>query len=190
MQCPAFAPHSSEVAVGFFWSFCILLSIICPNCARLQLFLVPYSFFAFCCLRSPDASTAAKGPRSQVPTCLKMTQKVFLVDTTTNAEQTGHRSVPTRLSRGPVVPSMPQYHMQRSHVESRHSPGKNRRRKAVMIRMAQTLYPKKSIFIRTCFVVEPIKLWTPILNPVILIKPVGIICLDTSQELMRSQLKT
>lgn len=59
-----------------------------------------------------------------------------------------------------------------------------------MIRMAQTLYPKKSVFIRTCFVVEPIKLWTPILNPVIFIKPVGIIGLDTSQELMRSQLKT
>ena len=33
VQFPVFAPGSPEVAVGFFWSFCVLLSIICPNCA-------------------------------------------------------------------------------------------------------------------------------------------------------------
>ena len=53
-----------------FWSFCILLSIICPNCTCTQLFLVPYSFFVFCCSRRGVSSckycsTATKGPRSQ-----------------------------------------------------------------------------------------------------------------------------
>ena len=50
-QYPAFAPGSSEVAVEFFWSFCIFLSIICINCTCMQLFLIPSSFFVFCCLR-------------------------------------------------------------------------------------------------------------------------------------------
>ena len=52
-QHPAFAPGSSEVAVGFcfFFVFFMLLYIICPNCACTQLFLVPYSFLTFCCLR-------------------------------------------------------------------------------------------------------------------------------------------
>ena len=30
------------------WSFCFLLSIICPNCACLQLTLVPHTFSVFC----------------------------------------------------------------------------------------------------------------------------------------------
>ena len=34
-----------------FWSLCIFLSIICPNCTYMQLFVVPYSFFVFCCSR-------------------------------------------------------------------------------------------------------------------------------------------
>ena len=43
---------------------------ICPNCSCTQLFLVPYSFFVFCCSRRclsrcKHCSTAAKGPRSQ-----------------------------------------------------------------------------------------------------------------------------
>ena len=33
-----------------FWSLCIFLLIICPNCPCMQLFLVPYTF-SFCCLR-------------------------------------------------------------------------------------------------------------------------------------------
>ena len=45
-----FAPSSSEVAVRLLWSFCILLSTVCPNCECSQLFLVSYSFFVFCCL--------------------------------------------------------------------------------------------------------------------------------------------
>lgn len=36
VQDPVFAPGSQEVAVGFFWSFCVLLSIICLNCACMQ----------------------------------------------------------------------------------------------------------------------------------------------------------
>ena len=51
-----------------FWPFCILLFIICPNCPCTQLFLVPYSCFVFCCAGAacPGASTAAKGPRSEL----------------------------------------------------------------------------------------------------------------------------
>ena len=39
VQYPGFAPSSSEVAAGFFWS--ILLSIICPNGTCTKLLLVP-----------------------------------------------------------------------------------------------------------------------------------------------------
>ena len=58
--------------LGFFClfvclSFCILWSRICPNCACMQLFLVPCSLFAFCSSRRgmsgyKRCSTAAKGP--------------------------------------------------------------------------------------------------------------------------------
>lgn len=47
-----------------------------------------------------------------------------------------------------------------------------------------------SIFIRTCLLVELIKLQTPILNPVILIKPVGKIYLDNRKVFIQLQLKT
>ena len=68
-QYPAFAPSTSEVAVGF-WPFCILLFIIFPNCACMQLSLVPYSFFIFCCSRRclPRCKHSSKG--SQIPVCL------------------------------------------------------------------------------------------------------------------------
>ena len=46
---PAFAPSSSEVAVGL-WAFCILLFIICPNHVCMTS-LVLFSFFVFCCSR-------------------------------------------------------------------------------------------------------------------------------------------
>ena len=52
-----------------FWSLCIFLSIICPNCTCIQLFLVPYSFFVFrylkCLSRYKHWSILAKGPRYQ-----------------------------------------------------------------------------------------------------------------------------
>ena len=50
---PAFAPSTSEVAVGF-WPFCVLLFM--------QLFLVPHV--------GPGTSTAAEGPWAQVPAWL------------------------------------------------------------------------------------------------------------------------
>ena len=42
--------HSQHLGSGsWFVAFlCILLFIICPNCACVYLFLVPYSFFVFC----------------------------------------------------------------------------------------------------------------------------------------------
>ena len=51
------------------WPFCILSSIICPNCTGTQLFLVLSSFFVSIARGDvcPGASPAAKGPRSQVP---------------------------------------------------------------------------------------------------------------------------
>lgn len=48
VQLPAFAPGSSEVALGL-WPFCILLFSLCLNCPCVWLFLVLYSFFIFCC---------------------------------------------------------------------------------------------------------------------------------------------
>ena len=48
-----------------FWSFCILLSIICPNCTRMWLFFFPYFLYFVAwgdiCL---GTSMIAKGPRS------------------------------------------------------------------------------------------------------------------------------
>ena len=57
-QDPAFAPGSSEVAVGFFWPF---LYLVVQNLPQLCMHAVIFS--PFC----PGAGTAAKGPRSQVP---------------------------------------------------------------------------------------------------------------------------
>ena len=85
-----FSEVASEVADGFFWSFCIFLSIICTNCTYTQLFLVPYDFFVFCCWNRHLSRCKHCSKGFQVPACLVMTQKVFLMDTTTNAEQTGH----------------------------------------------------------------------------------------------------
>ena len=75
---PAFAPNTLFLLLApekwqlVFLVFLYLSSIICPNYACIQLFLVPYSFFVFCCLRRclsrcKLCNTAAKGPRSQVP---------------------------------------------------------------------------------------------------------------------------
>ena len=66
-QYPAFAPRSWW-QLGF-WCLCSLWSIIYPDCTCMQFFSVPYSFFVFYCSRRhlPGVSTAAKGPRSQVP---------------------------------------------------------------------------------------------------------------------------
>ena len=55
-----------------FWSFCILLSIICPNCACIHLILVPYSFFEFCCSRRRLSSCKHCSKGSQFPACLTL----------------------------------------------------------------------------------------------------------------------
>ena len=72
-QYPAFVtdtlfllPPLQKWQLGF-WSFCILLSIICPNCACMQLFLVPHSFFVFCCLRRCLSRCKHCSKVSQVP---------------------------------------------------------------------------------------------------------------------------
>ena len=66
-------PASQKWQLGF-WSFCILLSIICPNCTGMQLFLVPYSFFVSIAGGDscPGASPPIKGPRSQPASLLEV----------------------------------------------------------------------------------------------------------------------
>ena len=50
-QHPVFCSRLFRSGSWSFCSFCILFSIICPNCPRTWLFLVPYSLFVFCCWR-------------------------------------------------------------------------------------------------------------------------------------------
>ena len=75
-QYPAFAPNTLFLLLALrkwqlsFFVFCIFLSIICPKYTCTQLFLVPYSFFVFCCSRRclsrcKHCSTVAKSPRFQ-----------------------------------------------------------------------------------------------------------------------------
>ena len=77
-QYPAFAPPDPLLFSWLFrrgswafWSFCILLPIICPSCTCTQLFLVPYSVFAFCCLRRCLSRCKHCSKGSQVPACLR-----------------------------------------------------------------------------------------------------------------------
>ena len=69
-QYPDFAPSSSEEAIGFLVHFCILLSIICLNCARIQLLLVHDSFAAFCCSRRCLSRCQYCSKRLQIPASL------------------------------------------------------------------------------------------------------------------------
>ena len=66
LRCPR-SPTSASSWVLFFWYFCILLSIICPNCICMQLFLVSYSFFVFCCSRRHLSRCKHCSKGSQVP---------------------------------------------------------------------------------------------------------------------------
>ena len=65
-QDPGFAPDASEAAFGCLVFFGILLSIICPNCACLRLFLV--LIISLYSVPQGDvcssAGTATKGPKS------------------------------------------------------------------------------------------------------------------------------
>ena len=80
VQYPAFAPKSLLLLVALQKLqlgplVCLyLLSRICPNWASTQLFLVPYSFFVFCCWRTGLSRCTHCSKRSQVLVCLsKMT---------------------------------------------------------------------------------------------------------------------
>ena len=90
------------IVAGGLWPFCILLFMICPNCAGTQLFLVPYSFFVFCCLKRadvcPGASTAAKGPTSHIPACLITCLLPSLTFGDSVTPCGGGRLLPTQLS--------------------------------------------------------------------------------------------
>ena len=50
-----------------FWSFCILLSISCPNCNCWRLFLVPCYFFVFYCSRRCFSRCKRCSKGTQVP---------------------------------------------------------------------------------------------------------------------------
>ena len=70
LPTPCFFSWLFRSGIWAFLVFLYFLSIICPNWACTQLFLVPYSFFVFfglrkCLSRCKHCSTAAKGPRSQ-----------------------------------------------------------------------------------------------------------------------------
>ena len=65
-------PKKEEKRQLGFWSFCVLLSIICSTVhvhSYFQSFKI-YLYFAARGHLCPDASTAAKGPRPQVPASL------------------------------------------------------------------------------------------------------------------------
>ena len=71
VQSPAFAPGCLEMAVGVSRSLCIFCPGFALPCACVQLFLILYSLFLFCCLRRclsrcRQFSTAAKGPGSSL----------------------------------------------------------------------------------------------------------------------------
>ena len=89
MQYPVFAPGSSEVAVGFFWSVCVFLSIICPAVHEVGFFLFLF-FFLFqslivsvCILLLKDNFVYLSRRKhcregSQVPACLTEALPSFL----------------------------------------------------------------------------------------------------------------
>ena len=66
---PCFCSRHLRSGNSFFWSFFILLFIICPNCTYMQLFLVPYIFFVFCCSRRclSMCKNCSKGPQVSGP---------------------------------------------------------------------------------------------------------------------------
>lgn len=58
-----------------FWAFCILLSIICPNCTSTGLFFRSFYSVLYFVARGdicPAVITGRKVPKSQVPACLKI----------------------------------------------------------------------------------------------------------------------
>lgn len=91
-----------------FWSFCFL-SVTCPNCARTQLFLVPYSFFVCCCPRRClcRCKHCSKGSWSQVPACLSVNRFNFLLEHQAGWDEkpAAHKSEPTSRPQISLLPS-------------------------------------------------------------------------------------
>ena len=80
LPTPCFCPRLFRSGSWAFWSLCICLSIICPNCTDTKLFLVPYILSSYFVTRGDiwaGASIAAKGPRSQVSACPNCALSVF-----------------------------------------------------------------------------------------------------------------
>lgn len=91
---PCFCSNSSEGAVGFFWSFCIFLSIIGPSCACTQ--LLPSWFLCILLLqrmrRLSKCELCSKRPRPLVPGCLSVAVKTDVsVEGQECAQKQGHR---------------------------------------------------------------------------------------------------
>ena len=79
-QYRVFAPSSSEVAVGYFWSFCIL-SIICPNCTCTQVlfFFSPLEFLCILLLEETFVQVQALQQRRPGPRFLPVSPGPFPV---------------------------------------------------------------------------------------------------------------
>ena len=76
---PCFCSWLFRSGTWAFWFVCILLSVICSNCASTQLLLVPYSFTVFCCSRRCVFRCKHCSKGSQVPTCLMSNFPLFAV---------------------------------------------------------------------------------------------------------------
>ena len=97
-QYPAFAPSSSEMAVGFCWSFCIL-SIICPNCTCTQVlfFFSPLEFLCILLLEETFVQVQALQQRRPGPRFLPVSPGPFPVCS---------KPLPTTLGAGVVISSL------------------------------------------------------------------------------------
>ena len=118
VQYPAFAPDTSKVAAGFlvwvfffFFFFLYLVVQNLPNCSCIQLFLVPYSFFLFCCLRKclsrcrhcckrsyvPGPSLSQNGQGVHKGSRLSLTKRVALDEGTWRTQDVRYAQVSTTL---------------------------------------------------------------------------------------------
>ena len=57
------------------WAFLYLIVYNCPGCTLVQLFLVPYSFFVFCCSKRRLSRCKHCSKGSQDPACLNPTPR-------------------------------------------------------------------------------------------------------------------
>ena len=85
-----------------FWSLCIFCPEFCPNCACSQLFLVPYSFFIFCCSWRGVSRCKHCSKGSQAPGCLTLIHEMGVPRPTGRRGPRGPdgRTVPRRVQPG------------------------------------------------------------------------------------------